>query len=323
MNMSHAINIFLLCAIATCCVLAVFLIRLKIKGMFMGFQLLKTEADIAKVTEKSRVAKFVRSWLAAPSKSPKKAGLVNEFMDACARGDLNTVNRLIRTGINVDVRRAPGGKTGLMLAALGGSVDVVQFLLNRGASVNAAGGRSGKSALIRAAERGNLQIAKALLQAGARINGGTRVSGTTALMAAVENGNLEMTAFLIKSGADVNLRNRAGQTCADIAMKHGRGNILELLRAFQATFSDHSQNHEARRDSEADGIDKYYAVLGCKKTDSIDTIKAQYRQLIKQYHPDVIQGKGLPEGFIEFANNKFTSIVEAYDYIIKKGGSGA
>jgi DnaJ like chaperone protein len=62
---------------------------------------------------------------------------------------------------------------------------------------------------------------------------------------------------------------------------------------------------------------KYYAVLGCKETDSLEEIKKRYRKLILEYHPDKIISKGLPEDFIKFANDKFREIKEAYD-IIKK-----
>jgi DnaJ like chaperone protein len=63
--------------------------------------------------------------------------------------------------------------------------------------------------------------------------------------------------------------------------------------------------------------DKYYAILGCAKTDSLDEIKKRYRKLILEYHPDKIVSKGLPEDFMKFANDKFREIKEAYD-IIKK-----
>jgi len=64
-------------------------------------------------------------------------------------------------------------------------------------------------------------------------------------------------------------------------------------------------------------IDKAFAILECTQKDSNDTIKKKYRSLIIEYHPDKIMSKGLPEGFIEFANKKVAEINEAYE-IIKK-----
>ena len=49
----------------------------------------------------------------------------------------------------------------------------------------------------------------------------------------------------------------------------------------------------------------------------METIKKKYRNIIKDYHPDRIQGKGLPEDFIDFANKKLTDFNEAYNEIKK------
>lgn len=62
---------------------------------------------------------------------------------------------------------------------------------------------------------------------------------------------------------------------------------------------------------------KYYAILGCDKSDSIQTIKQKYKKMVTEYHPDKIISKGLPHEFITFANQKFQEIQEAYDYILK------
>jgi DnaJ like chaperone protein len=60
---------------------------------------------------------------------------------------------------------------------------------------------------------------------------------------------------------------------------------------------------------------KYYAVLGCQPGDSDEQIKASYRKLVMEYHPDRILSKGLPEEFTDFAENKFREIQEAYEAI--------
>jgi len=64
--------------------------------------------------------------------------------------------------------------------------------------------------------------------------------------------------------------------------------------------------------------DKYYAILGCSKADTDDQIKQQYRKLARDFHPDTIASKGLPEEFIQFANDKFRQIQEAYENIKKE-----
>lgn len=67
---------------------------------------------------------------------------------------------------------------------------------------------------------------------------------------------------------------------------------------------------------------KYYAVLNCSESDSNDRIKSQYRKLVSEYHPDKIASKGLPDAFIQFANDKFREIQEAYEHIKKARGMG-
>jgi len=66
--------------------------------------------------------------------------------------------------------------------------------------------------------------------------------------------------------------------------------------------------------------DPYYAVLKCDEDASNDEIKKQYRALVREYHPDKIEAKGLPEEFIKLATDKFTEIQEAYEHIRKIRG---
>ena len=68
------------------------------------------------------------------------------------------------------------------------------------------------------------------------------------------------------------------------------------------------------------GIDKFYALLGCSRSDSNETIKKKYRNLAAQFHPDKIISKGLPEEFITFAKTKFQEIQEAYEKIKEERG---
>ena len=64
-------------------------------------------------------------------------------------------------------------------------------------------------------------------------------------------------------------------------------------------------------------LNRYYRLLGVSENDSMETIKKKYRNIIKDYHPDKIQGKGLPEEFIDFANKKLIDFTEAYNEIKK------
>ena len=63
---------------------------------------------------------------------------------------------------------------------------------------------------------------------------------------------------------------------------------------------------------------KYYAILGVNETDSDDEIKKKYRQLVKEYHPDAVISRGMPEEFAKYAAEKFREIQQAYDEIMKE-----
>ena len=63
-----------------------------------------------------------------------------------------------------------------------------------------------------------------------------------------------------------------------------------------------------------------YKVLDCSPDDSNETIKKQYRKKVKEYHPDTIASKDLPEDFIAYANNRFREVQEAWDTIRRERG---
>lgn len=68
-----------------------------------------------------------------------------------------------------------------------------------------------------------------------------------------------------------------------------------------------------------DGSDPY-AILGLTRDADDATIKARYRQLARDNHPDKLMAEGLPEEAIEVANQKLARINAAYDEIAKARG---
>ena len=61
--------------------------------------------------------------------------------------------------------------------------------------------------------------------------------------------------------------------------------------------------------------DRFYKVLNCTPDCSNEEIKTRYKKLVKDFHPDTIVSKGLPEEFTEFATKRFQEIQEAYEYV--------
>jgi hypothetical protein len=73
-----------------------------------------------------------------------------------------------------------------------------------------------------------------------------------------------------------------------------------------SNFRDYSNN---------DNMQKYYDILGCERDASLETIKAAYKKLSRKFHPDFVEGKGLDDEFVKFANKKMQEINEAYSKI--------
>jgi DnaJ like chaperone protein len=96
---------------------------------------------------------------------------------------------------------------------------------------------------------------------------------------------------------------------AAMCMRYPAGNVEYLKTKYG--WQQRSQQKDAGSLAAA------YSVLGCSASDSDEAIKAKYKKLIKEYHPDVIASKGLPEEFMKFATEKFDQIQKAYEAIKK------
>lgn len=92
--------------------------------------------------------------------------------------------------------------------------------------------------------------------------------------------------------------------------------LLSAARIFQFSAND----YEHLKSKYASRAKTHYAVLKCDETASDDEIKKQYRKLANEYHPDKVEGKGLPDEFIKLAKDKFIKIQEAYDAVKKERG---
>jgi DnaJ like chaperone protein len=66
--------------------------------------------------------------------------------------------------------------------------------------------------------------------------------------------------------------------------------------------------------------DNPYDVLKLSPDVSAAEIKAQYRKLVSDNHPDKLMGRGVPPEFVEIATRKLAAINAAYDAIAKERG---
>ena len=62
----------------------------------------------------------------------------------------------------------------------------------------------------------------------------------------------------------------------------------------------------------------YYEALGVDRQASDADIKKSYRNLSRENHPDTLIAKGMPQEFIDVANEKMASINAAYDQVSKE-----
>jgi DnaJ like chaperone protein len=69
--------------------------------------------------------------------------------------------------------------------------------------------------------------------------------------------------------------------------------------------------------SKAGSLDEAYRVLDCSPDMTAEEIKRIYRQKCVEFHPDKLSSKGLPDEFMQYANEQLAKVNEAYDTIKK------
>ena len=71
------------------------------------------------------------------------------------------------------------------------------------------------------------------------------------------------------------------------------------------------------------GIEKNdpFEVLGLSKSTNFDEVKLRYKELVRQYHPDILMGRGESKEVIESSTKKLQEINEAYGRLKEKFGA--
>jgi len=92
----------------------------------------------------------------------------------------------------------------------------------------------------------------------------------------------------------------------------------DLLRSTTHIFKIDSGIFENFKSQFVDDKVNPYAVLGVSENMDLEEIKKVYRRKRKEFHPDTLISKGLPEELIERAKEKFIEIQEAYEAIERK-----
>jgi len=96
---------------------------------------------------------------------------------------------------------------------------------------------------------------------------------------------------------------------------------LGYLREVAGIFGFSAHDFERLR-AEHLGPDKAdpYEILGADRKSGDAEIKAVYRKLVREHHPDRLIAKGVPKEFIDVATEKLATINAAWDKIAKERG---
>jgi ankyrin repeat protein len=155
------------------------------------------------------------------------ATLLPTLHDSAREGNLEGVQALLRTGVDVNLVDNKYGKTPLCWATEYGQWEVAKLLLNRGADFNLADS-IGRKPLLCAARHGYKSIAQLLLDRGDTVTSKDK-NGRNALSLAAKEGYTDVVRLLISFGDDVNSNDIVNQTPLSLATKNGHLEIVLLL----------------------------------------------------------------------------------------------
>jgi len=90
----------------------------------------------------------------------------------------------------------------------------------------------------------------------------------------------------------------------------------EIIYKFDSFYGSRfgTDRDEVSRENDA------FEVLGLSKNASLDEVKARYKELVRQYHPDILMGRGESKEVIERSTKKLQEINEAYGRLKEKFG---
>ncbi len=146
------------------------------------------------------------------------------------RGDIKTVNKLLKQKENIDENEYLEGKTmAFVAAAQHGHANIVRLLLQQGVHIDAVEDGDDLTALSAAAANGRLAIMRMLIKLGANVNIKPDPGGSTALMYAAEKGQVKALQLLFAHAAKVNVYNDRGITALMLACYAGKLDVVKLL----------------------------------------------------------------------------------------------
>jgi dnaJ domain protein len=90
----------------------------------------------------------------------------------------------------------------------------------------------------------------------------------------------------------------------------------EIISKFDSFYGSRFEANPDEMVQEKDAFE----VLGLSKNASFDEVKLRYKELVRQYHPDILMGRGESKEVIERSTKKLQEINEAYGRLKEKFG---
>lgn len=60
----------------------------------------------------------------------------------------------------------------------------------------------------------------------------------------------------------------------------------------------------------------FFKLIGCKESDDLSKIKKAYRELIMEYHPDILRAEGIKDELVKVAKYQFDKLQTNYRQIL-------
>mgnify|MGYP003307955041 CR=1 FL=1 len=164
--------------------------------------------------------------------APNYRQLNFKLFDACKKGKIKLITKLLKQGASVKARNR-FGNTALFYAARSGSIDAVKILLKYDSDINQQNLR-GRTVLVDSLYRKKFAVVKFLIENGAdvTINPFTWVDSaqnSSAVAVASFHNNIEIVEMLLKKGADADVVDNTKKSAILYAAAYGSADIVDLL----------------------------------------------------------------------------------------------
>ena len=155
--------------------------------------------------------------------------ILKYFIDAHATNDQDTIDLLLKNGLDLTALDKYGTSYLILSCNLGASLEMTKFLLQRGAAVNLQSPKNGYSALHYSVENKRNDIIEELLRVSdIQINNKDHC-GFTSLMLACKLDNEMAVKLLLRNGADINERSTRGNNALLWTVHNGNVALTKLL----------------------------------------------------------------------------------------------